>query len=105
MPQVLSRYCRTVWVGGFQRISLQEKPNYDCIFWQPKGCLVYAHRPLQCRSFPFWPSNLYEAQTWEELRARCPGVGRGKLHSEEKIREWLSRSREQIYLSGMDEGQ
>jgi Fe-S-cluster containining protein len=103
MPLVFSRYCRTVRVGGLQRISLQERPNYDCIFWRQKGCLVYAHRPLQCRSYPFWPANLYAEQTWEELQARCPGVGRGKLHSEEEIQEWLRRSREQRYLSAMGE--
>jgi Fe-S-cluster containining protein len=105
MPAVLTRYCRTVRVGGLQRISLQERPNYDCIFWRPIGCQVYAHRPLQCRSYPFWPANLYAEQTWEELRARCPGVGKGKLHSEEEIQDWLRRSREQIYLSGMGEGE
>jgi Fe-S-cluster containining protein len=98
---VLSRYCRTVRVGGFQKVSLQEKPNYDCIFWRTKGCLVYAHRPLQCRSYPFWSANLQEERRWEELKGCCPGVGRGRLHSGEEIREWLRRSREQRYLSGL----
>jgi len=102
--RVQARYCRTVGVGGFQRVSLRERANYDCIFWQDGGCMVYSHRPLQCRSYPFWPANLVGAQRWEELKSCCPGVGRGRLHSREEIQEWLRRSREQRYLSGAGEG-
>jgi Fe-S-cluster containining protein len=102
--RILDRYCRTVAVNGLQRVSLRERPNYDCIFWRTRGCLVYAHRPLQCRSYPFWPANLAGAWSWEELKTVCPGVGKGRLHSREEIQEWLRRSREQFYLDGAGEG-
>jgi Fe-S-cluster containining protein len=102
--RILDRYCRTVRVNGLQRISLRERANYDCIFWRARGCLVYAQRPLQCRSYPFWPANLAGAWSWEELKAVCPGVGRGKLHSRQEIQEWLRLSREQFYLEGAGEG-
>jgi len=102
--RVLDRYCRTVAVNGLKRVSLRERPNYDCIFWRTRGCLVYAHRPLQCRSYPFWPANLAGSWSWEELKAVCPGVGRGRLHSREEIEEWLRRSREQFYLNGAGQG-
>jgi Fe-S-cluster containining protein len=72
-------FCR--WIpaaGGGERLSLREKPNYDCIFWEG-GCSVYGARPLQCRAFPFWPSLLSCAGSWKS--ADCPGMGKGILHS------------------------
>lgn len=85
------RYCRTVPIGGFSRVSLQEKSNLDCVFWTPAGCSIYDARPLQCRSFPFWSSNLASRERWEEQAAACPGIGRGRRHSRSSIRRWLER--------------
>ena len=85
------RYCRTVRIGGFTRVSLQEKPNLDCILWDGGGCSVYAARPLQCRSFPFWSSNLSSRESWEEQAAACPGIGTGRLHGPARIKRWLAR--------------
>jgi Fe-S-cluster containining protein len=85
------RYCRTVRIGQFTRVSLQEKPNLDCILWEDEGCSVYASRPLQCRSFPFWSSNLASRESWEEQAAACPGIGRGRLHGRARIQRWLAR--------------
>ncbi len=85
----LARYCREVPVGEGLMISLKEKPNYDCIFWDG-GCTVYPHRPLQCQSYPFWDPNLTSRQAWSTLKGRCPGVGQGKLHSLEEIESWLA---------------
>ncbi len=78
-------------IGGFARISLQEKPNLDCILWEDGGCSVYASRPLQCRSFPFWSSNLSSRESWEEQAAACPGIGTGRLHGQARIKRWLAR--------------
>lgn len=89
--EVRRRYCRPVRVGGFTRVSLQEKPNLDCIFWDRKGCSIYAARPLQCRSFPFWSANLASRESWEEQAAACPGIGSGRRHSRSSIRRWLAR--------------
>jgi Fe-S-cluster containining protein len=85
------RYCRTVRIGGFSRVSLQEKPNLDCILWEEGGCSVYDSRPLQCRSFPFWSSNLASRENWEEQAATCPGIGKGRLHGKTRIQRWLAR--------------
>ena len=42
-------YCR--WIPSeneTERLSLKEKSNYDCIFWNKKeNCSVYETRPLQ----------------------------------------------------------
>ena len=89
--EVQSRYCRTVNLGGFTRVSLQEKPNLDCIFWDDDGCTVYASRPLQCRSFPFWSSNVSSRESWDEQATTCPGIGRGRLYRKVAIERWLAR--------------
>ncbi len=100
LPQseVLDRYSRMVRVGAFRRVSLRESPGYDCILWGEEGCRVYRHRPLQCRSFPFWAANLGSLEDWEQLKQVCPGVGTGSLHSAGTIRDWLERARGGSYL-------
>ncbi|MEE8591082.1 MAG: YkgJ family cysteine cluster protein [Spirochaetia bacterium] len=85
----LERYCREVNISGFHRVSLIEKANCDCVFWEQDGCTVYRHRPMQCRSYPFWSGNLFSQRAWERLRSSCPGVGQGRLHSQREIQRWL----------------
>lgn len=71
------------------RYSLIEYPDGDCIFLDPKsrGCLVYEARPIQCRTWPFWSSNLKSRKDWEETCKVCPGAGTGKLYSLDKIED------------------
>jgi hypothetical protein len=89
--EVRERYCRQVRIGAFRRLSLRETPAYDCILWGPEGCRVYGHRPLQCRSFPFWSSNLSSRESWEEAARACPGIGQGRVHGRARIERWLAR--------------
>ncbi len=69
------------------RSSLIEYPDGDCIFLDPKtrGCLVYEARPIQCRTWPFWSSNLKTKLDWEQTCQACPGAGQGKLYNIEHI--------------------
>ncbi|QDU95864.1 YkgJ family cysteine cluster protein [Lignipirellula cremea] len=70
------------------RKSLKELPqvNFDCIFLdEARRCTVYEARPLQCRTWPFWDSNLKTKETWKQTCSVCPGSGEGKLHSIEQI--------------------
>ncbi len=71
------------------RVSLKEYPNGDCIFLDPQthGCKVYNARPKQCRTWPFWNSNLESPETWEDVKHECPGAGCGKLYTLEQIEE------------------
>jgi uncharacterized protein len=85
----LARYTRKVAIGPMNRVSLTEKENVDCVFWEGEGCSIYRDRPLQCSSFPFWSSCLSTRESWEEFSANCPGIGKGELHSRERIEEWL----------------
>jgi Fe-S-cluster containining protein len=68
------------------RLSLIEKPNYDCIVWdEQKGCIIYEVRPLQCRTFPFWHENLESPDAWRGVSRRCRGVGKGDAYSVQQI--------------------
>ena len=79
----LRRYVRKVGI----RKSLVEFPNGDCVFLdaQTRKCTVYPVRPRQCRTWPFWQSNIKSPEAWQETCRVCPGSGRGKLHSLEDI--------------------
>ena len=70
------------------RKSLKEFPNGDCVFLDEKRrCHVYTARPRQCRTWPFWDSNLKTEDDWKHTCEVCPGSGRGQLHSLEEIEE------------------
>jgi hypothetical protein len=79
------RYVRQVGV----RKSLIEFPNGDCIFFhgESRTCQVYEARPRQCRTWPFWNSNLASPEAWQRTAQQCPGCNRGKLLTLEKIEE------------------
>lgn len=61
-----------------------------CPYLEGGRCVVYAARPLQCRTWPFWPENM-KPRVWEkEVAPNCPGVGRGKLHTAAEIEAVLA---------------
>jgi hypothetical protein len=72
------KYVRKVGI----RKSLVEFPNGDCVFFctETKRCTVYEARPRQCRTWPFWDSNLRSEEAWEETCQICPGSGKGTLY-------------------------
>lgn len=75
------------------RVSLVEHQNGDCTFFDPesRGCTVYPVRPIQCRTWPFWNSNLESAEKWQKTCEYCPGAGEGAFFSLEQIEERASR--------------
>lgn len=84
------RYCEKT--GGIWHLK-EDPKNHDCMFLKGKGCGVYEARPTQCRTWPFWPE-VMNAKSWaKDVKAFCPGVGRGKLVPAESIERQL---REQI---------
>jgi len=97
--EFIAKYCH--WIplasgGEKEQLSLKEKRNFDCIFWE-KGCTVYDSRPLQCRAFPFWDWILESEKNWKQMASDCPGIGKGSVHSPDSIEKWLSiRQKEPI---------
>jgi len=70
-----------------RRKSLLELPNGDCTFYDgtSRRCTVYAARPAQCRTWPFWVSNVRTPRAWEATCAACPGSGRGPTIPSDQI--------------------
>ena len=76
--------------------SLQERQTsfgMDCVFLTrdrdgKAGCRLYAARPRQCGTWPFWPENLESPEMWEAVKKHtpCPGMGSGPLIPVESIR-------------------
>jgi Fe-S-cluster containining protein len=70
--------------------SLREKANGDCVFFDREaGCTIYPVRPRQCRTWPFWASNLHTPDDWQRTCQVCPGSGQGELISAEEITQRL----------------
>ena len=68
------------------RRTIREKANGDCVFFERgKGCTVYPVRPPQCRTWPFWESNVASPEDWERTVRACPGSGQGELIPAEEI--------------------
>jgi Fe-S-cluster containining protein len=66
--------------------SLREKANGDCVFYKAgTGCTIYPVRPRQCRTWPFWESNVHTAEAWTETCRICPGSGTGELIAADEI--------------------
>jgi Fe-S-cluster containining protein len=71
---------------GTRGRTLREKANGDCVFYdRQRGCTVYPVRPAQCRTWPFWESNVATPQRWEQTCKECPGAGQGELIPAEEI--------------------
>ena len=72
------------------RSSIREQPQTkDCVFLVPtatgRGCAIYPVRPNQCRTWPFWSSNLVSIDQWNFAAQKCPGINRGRWYSFEEI--------------------
>lgn len=80
-----AKYVRKVGV----RKSLKEFSNGDCVFFdgETRRCTVYGQRPRQCRTWPFWDSNVRTPEAWDQTCSVCPGSGQGDLYSLEVVEQ------------------
>ena len=87
----------------FGRWTLNEikndKGQYDCVFLidignNQHGCALYKTRPIQCRTWPFWPESLKSPHAWKEAARTCPGMRRSdaKVYPVEEIRIILDQN-------------
>ena len=82
------RHIRRV-AGGQSLKEIKRAGKYDCAFLtgEPggkRGCSIYDARPLQCRTWPFWPENLTE-DGWDDAKQTCPGLGKGTRYTAKQI--------------------
>ncbi len=66
--------------------------GYDCVFLDRESdpgkaaCSLYEDRPVQCRTFPFWPEHIRSPRDWNRLMSHCEGIGRGDVIPVDEIR-------------------
>lgn len=74
---------------GLRTTVVEQGGSKDCVFLKEidgqKRCTIYTVRPSQCRSWPFWPSNLTSPGAWNKAVQRCRGINHGRLYSFEEI--------------------
>jgi Fe-S-cluster containining protein len=81
------RYCEKT--NGFFHLR---NPSSNCLFLDGARCTVYAARPGQCRTYPFWNENL-GASAWAKTARECEGIGRGRVWTREEIEQRLRDER------------
>jgi Fe-S-cluster containining protein len=76
-------------------LSLTERitdAGRDCVFLDREKvpgravCGVYEDRPMQCRTWPFWNSNLASRYAWQRAKRVCPGMDQGQRYTPVEIR-------------------
>jgi Fe-S-cluster containining protein len=67
-----------------------------CIFLDSDSrCSIYTARPLQCRTYPFWPELVGSRRAWQREATRCEGIGLGGAVARQTIRKAVTACREQ----------
>jgi Fe-S-cluster containining protein len=54
-------------------------------------CRIYAVRPRQCRTYPFWPELVARDTVWRLEARHCDGIGRGATRPLAQIRKRLAK--------------
>ncbi len=68
------------YVIRYRQVMRLRKPRKSqCHFLKPDGCSVHEVKPVQCRTYPFWPEIVENRAAWESEAKRCPGINKGEL--------------------------
>lgn len=62
----------------------------DCPFLYDNRCRIHEVKPLQCRTYPFWPELVGHRRAWRAERRHCPGIGQGRTYSADEVRALLT---------------
>jgi len=68
--------------------------NGQCVFLDKENkCGIYNLRPVQCRTYPFWPELLDKETHWQAEKKYCEGINRGTIidikHIKQKLQQQL----------------
>lgn len=70
-----------------------------CTFFEKGKCKIFENRPMQCKTFPFWPENM-KAYKWNKLKKFCIGIGKGnEINFEEKVK--LQKETDKEYVASI----
>ena len=93
--EFLERFTREDPDGRRTLAETASSGGMDCVFLERDDegralCTIHEVRPTQCRTWPFWPENLVDAERWPEIAEGCRGVadgiaGEGTLHERREI--------------------
>jgi Fe-S-cluster containining protein len=87
------RYTKRI---GLRTTIIEDPVSRDCVFLEKdsgqRACTIYPVRPNQCRTWPFWSSNLESPYNWNGTAQKCPGINRGRGYSIEQV-ERIRKSR------------
>ena len=82
VPDFIKKYCK---MQGKNVYYLKSEDSPDCVFLNKNKCEIYQARPMQCKTWPFWPESM-DAKVWrKEIASFCPGVNKGRLYSQSEI--------------------
>lgn len=70
---------------------LRLRDDGSCVFLGKDGCRIYRARPLQCRSYPFWPEIVKNRRNWQAEARACEGIGRGEPVDIQLIEDYLQQ--------------
>ena len=83
------RYLRR---GPQGELVINNQGGGPCVFLDKENrCRVYAERPLQCRTYPFWPEVLKSPSKWRGEARRCEGIDQGNVVPLSRIRALLAQ--------------
>jgi uncharacterized protein len=61
------------------QMRLRVPRQASCHFLRNGGCSIHPAKPMQCRTFPFWPDLVESRSEWRKTARFCPGIGKGPL--------------------------
>lgn len=69
--------------SSFRR--LRSSPTGCSLLTEQNTCSGYSGRPLQCRTYPFWPRILASEYTWSAEENVCPGISTSSVLPSSRI--------------------
>ena len=86
------RYLRRTPQG---ELVINNQGGGRCVFLDKDNrCAIYAVRPLQCRTYPFWPEVVRTRAMWRSEAGRCEGIDHGQVIPVARIRALLDMHRQ-----------